>query len=392
MESVGHIRGSSGGLQRGGKGSECEFNSVVSPTEYTATSMYASDTASRSDTKSISLIQTTTEESIAIQPEEVKANTATSMYYIDDASILTEDGQPSRIPKLPHIPNRLRNAVIDGKNKNYKKKNKKNTLGLDLIEKTKESQQGEDSISPLRWISPVRSTTPSRQGSQYGTPLASARGESFTPRPKLTTGREFYDAYLTKQTAAGTTGDYVTTGTGTGSAPASQRPGSTLASARSTPKTSTRHMPFGSSSHSPSQHSGSPSRGAGTSTLWSPTASDRSSSRSGSSTSGMGSRGWATTPTLTPSQKIRQGHQLADDQPGPTSTEDLYALIGVIEEEDHASIGSGGSRRRGGGGPAATNTGIIESSAKVLAKAMKEQYAPVLGTLKETENTVIMYR
>ena len=351
--------------------------------------MYTSDTTSRSDTKSISLIQTTTEESAVIQPEGVNASTATSMYYIDDASILTEDGQPSRIPKLPHIPNRLRNAVIDGKNKNYKKKNKKNTLVLDLIEKTKDSQQGEDSISPLRWISPIRSPTPSRPGSRYGTPLASARGESFTPRPKLTTGREFYDAYLIKQAAAETTGDHVTTGTG--SATASQRPGSTLASARSTPKTSTRHMPFGSSSHSPSQHSGSPIRGA--SSLWSPTASGMWSSRSGSSTSEMGSRGWATTPTLTPSQKIRQGHQLAGDQPGPTSTEDLYALIGVIEEEDHASIGSGGGRRRaGGGGPAATNTGIIESSAKVLAKAMKEQYAPVLGTLKETENTVIMYR
>ena len=78
----------------------------------------------------------------------------------------------------------------------------------------------------------------------------------------------------------------------------------------------------------------------------------------------------------------------------------LYALLGVIED-DNASVGSNSVENRStrsgaSAGVAAStkgdNSGVPITGAKILAKSLKEQYAPVLGTLKETADTIIMYR
>jgi hypothetical protein len=101
------------------------------------------------------------------------------------------------------------------------------------------------------------------------------------------------------------------------------------------------------------------------------------SPRTGTADSGFGV-------ATTPSEKIRRAEEQQEDEPLLSSKEDLYALLGVTAQDDNGSVNSAGNK--------SNNSGIAMSSAKLLAKSMKVQYAPLLGTLKETADTVIMYR
>lgn len=290
------------------------------------------------------------------------------LLYVDDESVLTEEGSPNRIPKLPNIPNRLRNARIDGTaNKQMKSRFLKSSKGAPTLTSAQtparpsSAEKGGGSLPQSPTQSPAQSPV---QTPAYAPGIAE---QSLVPRSAASSpsrGPTSPPAPLGRFSGTNTAASEGFSMRGTA---ASTRVDSSAQSKRSAAGFSTGTTPS-------SGNGGLAEARVGT----------------GSSYGDFSPR--VGTAPSTPGERMRQ--QMSQQGPSSLATkEDLYALLGVADE-DNASVSSHGNNSLSGAGygGAGGNSGIPVSSAKILAKSMKDQYAPVLGTLKETENAVIMYR
>jgi len=92
----------------------------------------------------------------------------------------------------------------------------------------------------------------------------------------------------------------------------------------------------------------------------------------------------------TPSQKMRKS-QSGKSPSILNSKKELYEALGVADVPDDASSVTTPSRGGRAGGAQQQSAGPM-SSAKLLAKSLKDQYSPLLGTFRQTANAIIMYR
>jgi hypothetical protein len=251
--------------------------------------------------------------------------------FLDDTSVLTEEGHQSQIPKLPYIPNRLRNALIDGGGKHYrgKKSAAMERAASRSSNRTESAHHTEQAFSPR--MGTAQSHVSETQRSEHAPTPSSAVALASPSRHNQSAN------------------------SGRASAGSERPPTHTSALvplSRGTQGTANSMRPSGSSGMVGfSPRTGTPDSGFGVAT--------------------------------TPSEKLRLAEEYKEEEPLLSSKEDLYALLGVTQD-DNSSVNSAGNK--------SNNSGIAMSSAKLLAKSLKVSYAPVLGTLKETADTVIMYR
>jgi hypothetical protein len=317
---------------------------------------------SQGDSKSRSVVSLTGESATS---EALKVG----FVFVDDNSVLTEDGQPMRIPKLPNVPNRLRNARIDGLNKHYGKKKHRHfdSRGTDRASGSRESAgQGTAGTATGTDAASNAATANTRVGSPNSYRGGIAEDSSVADSLPMSPLQSVISAarasvregasspyYNSTRAATGGYSSHPTSAAGFSGRPMSNNSGQVVLHRGAAQLDSGRGTP--TSTFSPRLHTGS------------------------SAYSAFGS-------PSTPSQKIRFAQEARNTPPPLSSKEDLYALLGVSDTTDDSSVGgrSVGSRSH--------NSGVPLSSAKILAKSMKESYAPLLGTLRETEDTIIMYR
>jgi hypothetical protein len=256
-------------------------------------------------------------------------------FMLDDTSVLTDEAAPSRIPKLPYIPNRLKNSSIDGK------------AALAKIRARKKDPNEVKAGPEVRYAALRGESRESRLIRDASSPTPSTDSRSTTSRvPNL-------NALLLRPISSHKASSPVATADNGSEMVVRQRMPSPIRSNSSrvgfsdlTPRVST----------------------AGS-----------NGDQFGGDFSAPG----------TPSQKMRKSHS-EKVVSSLTSTKELYAALGVDDEENASSVGT--QSRNGQSDGVKQNSNAPLSSAKLLAKSLKEQYAPVLGTLKQSQNAVIMYR
>ncbi len=297
---------------------------------------------------------------ISLKGDDESDHTPQVGFAFDDTSVLTEENPPLRIPVLPHIPNRLTNSCIDGRRTVMQMRARKQKFvpvveaPPDALAMLLKSEGRVDTRVTAEVLSPRTA----------GSKLVSPRSgpESATKLPAL--------------------GALVI------------RPDSTAAG-KSHTDTPNQNINESSQSHhrrhNASSGVASPSSRVGFDLSSRPNTADseRFSHRPGTADSFDSQFNDSSKPG-TPSQKMRQSR--SDKVVSKLSSkQELYEALGVADEEEESSVSSPVSRGGRSNTSAKQNT-VPMTSAKLLAKSLRDEYAPVLGTFRETENEVIMYR
>ena len=258
-------------------------------------------------------------------------------FVLDDDSLLTEEGVQSRIPKLPFVPNRFKNSNIDGRATVAKMRARKQKAAP-VVE-----PPPPDALAKLL-MSDGRADT---------------RVDAASPRATVASPRvaDQLSALVVRPGSAGlgfsSSRSYANTPTND----------SQVAIRRETPlRSASSHVGFDLS----------PRPGTGDS-------GHHLSDRFGDSAPG------------TPSQKMRKS-QSGKSPSVLNSKKELYEALGVADAPDDASSVTTTPSRGGRPGGVQPQSGVPMSSAKLLAKSLKDQYSPLLGTFRQTANAIIMYR
>jgi hypothetical protein len=306
-----------------------------------------------------------------------------------------------RAPVLPYIPNRLKNCFIDGR-KGMRRK-KKRTGRADLLHGEEDTQDGVGSGGG------DQSSAMSPKGSEFGGGsmdsvvmglLAATRGVTspggggslspYNGRTSANNSRYGGNTHHNHPRSGTNTPLLPPIKLGSGSAFASPissaRQQQQLVAFSPAPSSRGGNGGFYSSAPSSSRGGGGGAGGGSNRFVTSP-------SGSGNYNYNNGSRPQSSSAPSTPGQKLRmalQNQQVAALQ----SREDLYARLGVADDEASASSHGRSVMSPTGSAAAASSPAKMAnaSASKRLAMAMQDHYAPILGTLKETEHAVIMYR
>ena len=282
-------------------------------------------------------------------------------FAFDDTSVLTEENPPSRIPILPHIPNRLKNSCIDGRRTVMQMRARKQKFvpvveaPPDALAMLLKSEGRADTRVTADVLSP-RST---------GANLLSPRTgpESATKLPALA-------ALVIRPDSTATSKSH---------------PDAPNQNEHESSQSRRRHNASSGGINSPSSRVGFdlPSR-PGTAD------SERFSQRPGTADSFDSQFNDSSKPG-TPSQKLRQSR--SDKVVSKLSSkQELYEALGVADETEEESSVSSPVSRGGRSSTSAKQNIVPMTSAKLLAKSLRDDYAPVLGTFRQSENEVIMYR